>query len=179
MISDRARDPAEELVGEMMLRWHHLLRVGQTAELLADRSTLFLIPSWYPPGEPRREALAQQVRLGGWRVVGWAGWVIAARNRDQADPEPNAEPWSQSQLRRRAMTAPVLASHRCTAKSKQSRQQCRKPAISRGTVCTVHGGVARQVQRKARLRLAQLVDPAIAQLARELVSPTSGSVPGG
>lgn len=38
--SDRARDLAEELVGEMMPRWQHLLRVGKTAELLADRSTL-------------------------------------------------------------------------------------------------------------------------------------------
>lgn len=37
---DRARDLAEGLVGEMIPRWRHLSRVGQTAELLAGRSRL-------------------------------------------------------------------------------------------------------------------------------------------
>lgn len=38
-----------------------------------------------------------------------------------------------------------------------------------GTTCRSHGGAAPQVKAKARLRLLELVDPAIATLAREMV----------
>lgn len=71
------------------------------------------------------------------------------------------------------MTAAVPTAQRCTAKSKQAGRQCGNKAIPGGTVCRIHGGAAKQVQRKARLRLAQMVDPALTILARELVNPNS------
>ena len=48
---------------------------------------------------------------------------------------------------------------RCTAKSSWSKQRCRKAAIRGGTVCHTHGGGAPQVQRKAKERLEDLIDP--------------------
>jgi len=69
----------------------------------------------------------------------------------------------------------ALAAHRCTAKSKQSGNQCRNAAVAGATVCVYHGGKAPQVRRSAALRLASLVDPAIAVLARELTSTTNKS----
>ena len=53
----------------------------------------------------------------------------------------------------------------CTASSKTSGTQCRKSAIPGGNVCYYHGGAASQVKKKARLRLIELVDPAIFTLA--------------
>lgn len=58
---------------------------------------------------------------------------------------------------------------RCSAKSKQSGVQCKNYAIAGGTVCRFHGGAIPSVRRRARLRLAELVDPAIATLGREMV----------
>jgi hypothetical protein len=43
---------------------------------------------------------------------------------------------------------------------------CQKPPIAGATVCRLHGGAAPQVKRAAKLRLLELVDPAIATLAR-------------
>ena len=56
----------------------------------------------------------------------------------------------------------------CTAKSVRSGKRCRKWAIAGGTVCPTHGGRAPQVKDRARLRLASLVEPAIATLGREM-----------
>jgi hypothetical protein len=56
----------------------------------------------------------------------------------------------------------------CTAK-RSNGEACNKPPIKGGTVCATHGGSAPQVRRKAALRLLELVDPAIAVLAREMV----------
>lgn len=53
--------------------------------------------------------------------------------------------------------------------------QCRKAAIKGGTVCRSHGGGAPQVKRKAAIRLLELVDPAIATLAREMTTATRSS----
>ena len=60
---------------------------------------------------------------------------------------------------------------RCTARSKQTAQRCKRPAILGGRVCYIHGGAAPQVRRAARERLAMLVDPAITRLG-ELIAQT-------
>ena len=66
--------------------------------------------------------------------------------------------------------APTQVTRQCTAKSTTTGNRCGKSAIKGGTVCDRHGGSAPQVRRKAALRLLELVDPAIAVLAREMVN---------
>lgn len=51
-------------------------------------------------------------------------------------------------------------------KKTRSGKPCQKPPIKGGTVCRLHGGAAPQVKRAAKLRLLELVDPAIATVAR-------------
>ena len=58
----------------------------------------------------------------------------------------------------------------CTAHSRQTGLQCGNRPIPGGTVCRFHGGGAPQVRRAAELRLAELVAPAIATLAREMAT---------
>ncbi|MBO0811250.1 MAG: hypothetical protein J2P23_04300 [Microlunatus sp.] len=58
---------------------------------------------------------------------------------------------------------------RCRAHNRQG-EQCSAPAVNGATVCRYHGGATPQVQRKARLRILELVDPAIATLAREMTN---------
>lgn len=65
--------------------------------------------------------------------------------------------------------------HRCTAWSRTAGERCRQPAIPGGTVCRFHGGGNPDVKRKAALRLAALVDPAIATLGREMVKADRSS----
>lgn len=71
---------------------------------------------------------------------------------------------------------PLLASGavRCRAHNKAGRQ-CGSPAIKGGSVCRLHGAAAPQVKRKAALRLLELVDPAIATLAREMATADRSS----
>jgi hypothetical protein len=57
---------------------------------------------------------------------------------------------------------------RCPNKAQGRR--CRKSCIPGGTTCKAHGGGAPQVKRRAQIRLLSLVDPAIGQLARILVT---------
>jgi hypothetical protein len=57
---------------------------------------------------------------------------------------------------------------RCTARSKQSGVRCKRVPIPGGTVCTMHGGAAPQVQKSARERIAALVHPALDTLQRAL-----------
>ena len=64
--------------------------------------------------------------------------------------------------------------HRCTATNRAGKQ-CGKYAIRGGTVCVTHGGGAPQVRRKAQLRLLELVDPAIATLAKEMIKAQKSS----
>lgn len=59
---------------------------------------------------------------------------------------------------------------RCQAHSRSTRKQCGNAVVPGATVCYLHGGKAPQVRRKAALRLLELVDPAIATLAREMVN---------
>ena len=56
----------------------------------------------------------------------------------------------------------------CTAKAKSTGNRCARRPIAGGTVCSVHGGAAFQVKRAAKLRLLDLVDPALGELYRIL-----------
>lgn len=58
---------------------------------------------------------------------------------------------------------------RCTAHARSTGERCGNRPIPGGTVCRFHGGGAPAVRRRARLRLAELVDPAIGTLARVMV----------
>lgn len=62
------------------------------------------------------------------------------------------------------------ANARCSAKSKQSGERCKRAAIVGGAVCHVHGGARRATREAARLRLLAAADPAAAKLVRLLDS---------
>lgn len=64
---------------------------------------------------------------------------------------------------------------RCQALSKQTGKQCGNKAIPGGRVCRFHGGAPKHVRAKARLNLLELIDPAIAVLAREMVRAESSA----
>lgn len=66
---------------------------------------------------------------------------------------------------------PPPPERRCTATSRRTGKRCGQWAIPGGKVCRWHGGAAPQVQRTARLRLAELVDPAIIVLGRAMTDP--------
>jgi hypothetical protein len=53
---------------------------------------------------------------------------------------------------------------RCTARSSQTGEPCKRFAIVGGTVCSSHGGSAPAVKDAARRRLLELVDPALVRL---------------
>jgi len=55
---------------------------------------------------------------------------------------------------------------RCTAKSKQSGERCRRRPIPGGQVCHVHGGARRATRDAARARLLAAADPVCAELIR-------------
>lgn len=57
----------------------------------------------------------------------------------------------------------------CHAKRKDG-QLCKSPAITGMKVCKMHGGSTKAAKRGAALRLAELVNPAIATLAREMAN---------
>ncbi len=62
------------------------------------------------------------------------------------------------------MVQPDTAARQCTATAKSTGKRCTQPPIHGGAVCRYHGGAAPQVIKKARERLADLVDPAIGRL---------------
>lgn len=64
---------------------------------------------------------------------------------------------------------PMRVTPRCTARARSTGERCGNRPIPGGTVCRFHGGGAPAVRRRARLRLAELVDPAIGTLARVMV----------
>ncbi|MGO4360804.1 HGGxSTG domain-containing protein [Terrabacter sp. RAF57] len=63
----------------------------------------------------------------------------------------------------------------CHATSKRTGEPCNAPAMHGMDVCRIHGGSAPQARRSARQRLLDLVDPAIATLAREMEQAESSS----
>ena len=56
----------------------------------------------------------------------------------------------------------------CSAKTTKG-TPCKAPAMHGQRVCHKHGGAAPQARRAAKLRLMELVDPAIATLGREMM----------
>lgn len=52
---------------------------------------------------------------------------------------------------------------------------CRAPALRGMKVCRMHGGATKQARMAAKLRLAELVDPAIGTLARVMVNAAKDS----
>lgn len=71
------------------------------------------------------------------------------------------------------MAGPMDHPRRCRAHSTRTGARCGRWAIRGGTVCPAHGGAAPQVQRTARQRLDDLVDPAIAALRKAIMSRDS------
>ena len=67
--------------------------------------------------------------------------------------------------------------NQCTATNRAG-QQCGKAAIGGANICRSHGGAAPQVKRRAEERLASLVDSAIAELGRLLLSKPAAVVLG-
>lgn len=69
-----------------------------------------------------------------------------------------------------------LVAPRCVATSRsRAGERCKNPAVPGATVCRFHGGATQHVRKKAALRLATLVDPAIGTLAREMVKAERSS----
>lgn len=63
----------------------------------------------------------------------------------------------------------------CTARSRSTKEPCNAPAVTGMYVCRLHGGSAPQTKNKARVRLLELVDPAIGTLAREMLKASSSA----
>lgn len=63
------------------------------------------------------------------------------------------------------MVRSTIRSTQCSAHTKQG-DQCRRWSVAGATVCIVHGGAAPQVRRKAEERIRELVNPALARIAR-------------
>lgn len=61
-----------------------------------------------------------------------------------------------------------LVSRRCHAKSKQSQQQCKRPAILGGFVCHIHGGGTPIALITAEQRIRDLVDPSLNRIAKAI-----------
>lgn len=61
----------------------------------------------------------------------------------------------------------------CGAKRKSDHELCGAPAMAGQRVCRLHGGSTQKARNAAKLRLMDLVDPAITMLGRELVAKES------
>lgn len=70
--------------------------------------------------------------------------------------------------------SPLTGTIACTATTRDG-MPCSNAAIKGGNVCRMHGGSAPQTRRKANLRLIELIDPAIATLAREMTTADKSS----
>ncbi len=73
-------------------------------------------------------------------------------------------------------TSDHMTRPKCTATSRQTGARCGAWPIPGGTVCKWHGGAAPQVQKAARDRLADMVDPALTALKGLIETADSDSV---
>ena len=55
-------------------------------------------------------------------------------------------------------------SRRCTATAKSTGERCKRAAVKGGNVCSMHGGKAPQVERKAQERLDRMADSTTADM---------------
>ena len=60
--------------------------------------------------------------------------------------------------------------NRCTAKSKQSGERCKREAGAGKSVCYIHGGEAPQVKEAAMRRLRDAADPVAGELVKMAMS---------
>lgn len=67
-------------------------------------------------------------------------------------------------------TGRIFHGPRCRARSKQSGERCGNPAMPGAYTCRFHGSATPTARAKAQLRLVELIDPAIATLAREMTT---------
>ena len=88
------------------------------------------------------------------------------------DPMERIDPMDAAKLA--GAVDPETGQPRCTAHSRNG-ERCKQPPVPGATVCRFHGGSAPQVRKRAALRLMELIDPAIATLAREMVNATDSS----
>lgn len=63
----------------------------------------------------------------------------------------------------------------CHAKSTTSGEQCKKLAMMGQTVCGSHGGKSPQALAAAKMRILELIEPALAALAKTMISGESDS----
>ena len=59
-------------------------------------------------------------------------------------------------------------SEQCTARAKQTGEQCKRAPIAGGTVCVAHGGSAPAAKLAAQRRLISMIDPAMSALLRAI-----------
>lgn len=93
-------------------------------------------------------------------------------------PERKRGAWAAKKAARKpvgksGVPGSVNPERRCTAKANRTGERCRRAAIKGGTVCTVHGGNLPQVRKKAKERLLELVEPALASLQKVLTDPAA------
>lgn len=87
-----------------------------------------------------------------------------------SNPSTTPSPDQWSGLRRDAQGRAL-----CSARKRGSQDLCNSPAMTGQTKCRMHGGASPQARNKARLRLMELVDPAVAQLARIMTTADKDS----
>jgi hypothetical protein len=118
-------------------------------------------------GEKRKNPSTRGAKEGAGNRSGSEGTDPGARRRRRAKPPAvgiAGVPGSKNPERR------------CTATSAASGERCKRAAIKGGFVCTSHGGASPQARKKAKERLLELVDPALAALQKVLTSDADDSV---
>ena len=70
----------------------------------------------------------------------------------------------------RAGVAAMSLDRQCQATSKQTGERCKRIVPLGHVVCHYHGGASQKAKDRAKLRLLELVEPAVAQVARLMTS---------